>query len=96
MSNENRMGNMPDRSMEGYDTSLQMFVQNVREPDIRKLAFLRWLVENDRLEHRVAGPISGSLATPEDITKPSFLKRGVKGVPQQSIATGPAELRRTL
>jgi hypothetical protein len=45
-----------------YDSALQMFVEEPRDPDLRRLSFLRWLVENDRLEHRVAGPASGELA----------------------------------
>ena len=45
-----------------YDTALQMFVEEPREPDMNRLAFLRWLVENDRLEHGVIGPVSGELA----------------------------------
>jgi hypothetical protein len=42
-----------------YDTALQMFVEETREPDLRQLTFLRWLVENNRLEHPVVGPASG-------------------------------------
>lgn len=45
-----------------YDSSLQMFVEEPREPDVRRLTFLRWLVEHDRLEHPVVGPASGELA----------------------------------
>ncbi len=44
-----------------YDTALQMFVEETREPDLRRLTFLRWLVENNRLEHPVVGPASGEL-----------------------------------
>lgn len=44
-----------------YDSALQMFVEEPREPDIARLTFLRWLVENDRLEHPVEGPASGEL-----------------------------------
>ena len=44
-----------------YDSALQMFVEEPREPDLRRLTFLRWLVENDRLEHGVVGPASGEL-----------------------------------
>jgi hypothetical protein len=36
-----------------------MFVEEPREPDDRRLTFLRGLVENDRLEHPVSGPASG-------------------------------------
>jgi hypothetical protein len=44
-----------------YDSALQMFVEEAREPDRRRLTFLRWLVENNRLEHPVMGPASGEL-----------------------------------
>jgi hypothetical protein len=39
-----------------------MFVEEPREPDLRRLTFLRWLVKNDRLAHQVMGPASGELA----------------------------------
>ena len=44
-----------------YDSALQMFVEEPREPDLRRLTFLRWLVENDRLEHPAIGQPSGEL-----------------------------------
>lgn len=44
-----------------YDTALQMFVEEPREPDLRRLTFLRWLVENNRLEHPAVGPAGGEL-----------------------------------
>jgi len=44
-----------------YDTALQMFVEEPREPDLRQLTFLRWLIENNRLEHPAEGPASGEL-----------------------------------
>jgi hypothetical protein len=44
-----------------YDSALQMFVEEPREPDLVRLTFLRWLIENDRLEHPAAGPASGEL-----------------------------------
>jgi len=51
-----------------YDTALQMFVEEPREVDLRRLTFVRWLVENNRLEHPVVGPASGELAVvaPQD------------------------------
>jgi hypothetical protein len=42
-----------------YDGNLQMFVEEPRDIDLRRLTFLRWLVENDRLEHSVSGPSTG-------------------------------------
>jgi hypothetical protein len=44
-----------------YDTALQMFVEEPRDPDLRRLTFLRWLVDNNRLEHPAVGPASGEL-----------------------------------
>jgi hypothetical protein len=38
-----------------------MFVEEPREPDLRQLTFLRWLIENNRLEHPAEGPASGEL-----------------------------------
>ena len=43
-----------------YDSALHMFVQEPRDADQKRLAFLRWLAENGRLEHEVAGPATGS------------------------------------
>jgi hypothetical protein len=40
-----------------YDGTLQMFVEQPRSIDIGRLRFLRWLAEQDRLEHPVAGPV---------------------------------------
>ena len=57
-----------------YDSALQMFVEEPREPDLRRLSFLRWLIENNRLEHGVVGPASGELvvvsAEPEMLELP--------------------------
>jgi len=36
-----------------------MFVEEPREPDLRRLSFMRWLIENNRLEHEAVGPASG-------------------------------------
>ena len=44
-----------------YDSALQMFVEEPRDPDLRRLTFLRWLIDNDRLEHPAMGPASGEL-----------------------------------
>jgi hypothetical protein len=48
-------------AMGRYDSTLQMFVQEPRDLDLRRLSFLRWLGENGRLEHDIAGPSSGPL-----------------------------------
>jgi hypothetical protein len=42
-----------------YDGTLQMFVEELREPDVNHLAFFRWLGERERLEHPVYAPASG-------------------------------------
>jgi hypothetical protein len=47
-----------------YDNDLQMFVEGVREPDVRHLRFLRWLAERGELEQEIAGPSSGALIAP--------------------------------
>ena len=39
-----------------YDRALQMFVEGPRGLDLARLRFFRWLAENGRLEHPVAGP----------------------------------------
>ena len=44
-----------------YDSALQMFVEEPREVDLRRLSFMRWLIENNRLEHPVVGPACGEL-----------------------------------
>lgn len=48
-----------------YDAALQMFVEAPREPDMKRLAFIRWLVAGQRLEHDPAGPSTGEFATAE-------------------------------
>ncbi len=47
-----------------YDNTIQMYVEGVREPDMRHLHFLRWLAERGALEHEIAGPSSGALIAP--------------------------------
>ena len=47
-----------------YDNILQMCVEDVREPDMRHLHFLRWLAERGALEQEIAGPSSGALIAP--------------------------------
>jgi hypothetical protein len=48
-------------AMGPYDSTLQMFVQTPQPIDMSRLTFLRWLAENGRLEHQIAGPSSGPL-----------------------------------
>ena len=46
-------------AMGRYDGSLQMFVESTGAPDPLRLRFMRWLVENNRLEHPAMGASSG-------------------------------------
>lgn len=50
------------RAIGRYDGELQMFCSAPLEPDMSRLKFLRWMVEQRRLDHRVAGPSTGVLA----------------------------------
>ena len=52
-----------------YDNNIQMCVEDVREPDMQHLRFLRWLAERGALEHEIAGPSSGALIVP--LTSPT-------------------------
>ncbi len=45
-----------------YDGNLQMFVEEARDVDMVRLGFLRWLAENGKLEHKLAGPAAGRFA----------------------------------
>lgn len=42
-----------------YDGELQMFVDASHDPSLESLRFLRWLAEQGRLEHEIAGPSGG-------------------------------------
>ena len=50
-----------------YDGALQMFAEDPRDADVRRLEFLRWLAERGMLDHAVTGPPRGrySVAMPE-------------------------------
>ncbi len=52
------------RGTEQYDQDLQLFVERLRDANQGHLRFLRWLGEQDRLEHPVSGPPCGAFATP--------------------------------
>jgi hypothetical protein len=45
-----------------YDSELQMFTRTPQEPDQARLRFMRWLVEQGRLEHAPAGHSTGEYA----------------------------------
>lgn len=44
-----------------YDKELEMFCEDIREPKIDKLRFLRWMAEQGKLEHEPSGPPAGDL-----------------------------------
>jgi hypothetical protein len=62
-----------------YDGTLQMFVEQGREVDTRHLQFLRWLAERGKLEHGVAGPASGAMASGKQDRIPSPSGRSLPG-----------------
>ena len=45
-----------------FDSDLQMFRETPRAADMVHLCFLRWLIEQGRLEHLPAGAPCGELA----------------------------------
>ena len=50
-------------SAQRFDGNLQMFCETPGAVNLAHLRFLRWLIEQKRLEHPPAGPPSGELAT---------------------------------
>lgn len=45
-----------------YDTALQMFVEEPHDVDTKRLAFLRWLLEHDRMDDgEIVGAPTGQL-----------------------------------
>ena len=50
------------KDVKSYDGDLQMFRETTRPVGMARLRFLRWLVEQGRLEHLPAGPPGGELA----------------------------------
>jgi hypothetical protein len=47
--------------MKRYDGDLQMFSEQPGAVNVHHLQFLRWLIDQGRLEHSAAGPPSGPL-----------------------------------
>ena len=45
-----------------YDGELQMFCDAAHEANLEALRFIRWMVEQGRLEHDAAGPPAGEYA----------------------------------
>jgi len=50
------------KDVKSFDGDLQMFREAPKTINMEHLRFLRWLVEQGRLEHAVAGPSTGPLA----------------------------------
>ena len=50
-----------------YDGNLEMFCEAPKAINIAHLRFLRWLMEQGRLEHLPAGPPSGQLAAVDGV-----------------------------
>jgi hypothetical protein len=50
------------KDTKSFDADLQMFRETLRAVNLAHLRFLRWLVEEGRLEHGVAGVPAGELA----------------------------------
>ena len=47
------------KDVKSYDGDLRMFREQARPVNLGHLTFLRWLVEQGRLEHGPAGPPGG-------------------------------------
>lgn len=50
------------KDLTSFDGTLQMFRDAPKPVSLAQLRFLRWLAEQGRLEHPVAGPPSGEFA----------------------------------
>lgn len=96
---ENRMGNIPKKAQSkrgtGYDSELQMFVDAAHEPTRESLLFMRWLAEQGRLEHDIAGPSAGEYAD-TSMPRSDLLTRGKNGIPVLNIPTGSVSFRRLI
>jgi hypothetical protein len=54
------------KDMTSFDGTLQMFRDAPKPVNLAQLRFLRWLAEQGRLEHAVAGLPSGEFAAAEE------------------------------
>ena len=45
-----------------YDGDLQMFCEPIHQVNLEQLRFLRWLGEQGKLEHEIAGEPAGEFA----------------------------------
>jgi hypothetical protein len=50
------------KDVKSFDGDLKMFRETPRPVNLERLQFLRWLIEQGRLEHLPAGPPSGPFA----------------------------------
>jgi hypothetical protein len=50
-----------------YDGNLEMFCEAPQAINMAHLRFLRWLIEQGRLEHPPAGPPSGEFAVADEL-----------------------------
>lgn len=50
------------KNLQRYDGDLEMFCDAPGSVNLAHLHFLRWLIEQGRLEHLPAGPASGEFA----------------------------------
>ena len=50
------------KDVKPYDGDLRMFREEARPVNLAHLTFLRWLVDQGRLEHGPAGPPAGEFA----------------------------------
>ena len=65
-----------------FDSELQMFVEQIRDVDLDRLRFLRWLAERGRLEHEVAGASVGEYR-PEGLTEHPVVLCLAEAAPEQ-------------
>jgi len=57
------------QNAKSFDGELKMFRDADRPVNLASLRFLRWLAEQGRLEHAIAGPSSGPFC--EEVLAPS-------------------------
>ena len=74
-----------------YDPSVQMFVEQPREPTFAHLRFLRWLAERGRLEHEPVSPACGEYAARMRAASP-FARAYPDRVEGRQVPDGPIPL----
>lgn len=59
-----------------YNTELHLFQEEVKEPNLEHLMFLRWMVDERRIEHGAFGEPSGEIvAMLEQVSPSSYTER---------------------